>query len=89
MEGIAMATTISSKRQIVIPKKGMIAAGFTEGSRVKVICEGHTLRIVPDKPSNSSKVEDGPGILDYKGRKATQAEIKAAIVSGATESLGK
>ncbi len=81
-----MATTISSKRQIVIPKKGMIAAGFTEGSRVKVICEGHTLRIVPDKPSSGSKIEDGPRILNYKGRKATLADIKKGIVLGAAKS---
>ena len=82
-----MATTISSKRQIVIPKKGMIAAGFTEGSRVKVICEGHTLRIVPDKPQQgASKVEDGPKILGYKGRKLSLAQIKEAIASGAAES---
>ena len=81
-----MATTISSKRQIVIPKKGMIAAGFAEGSRVKVICEGHTLRIVPDKPSSGSKIEDGPRILGYKGRKATLADIKKGIVLGAAKS---
>ncbi len=87
MDGMIMATTISSKRQIVIPKKGMIAAGFTEGSRVKVICEGHTLRIVPDKPQQgASRIEDGPGILNYKGRKATLADIKKGIVLGAAKS---
>jgi AbrB family looped-hinge helix DNA binding protein len=82
-----MATTISSKRQIVIPKKGMIAAGLKEGSRVKVLCEGHTLRIVPDKPVNSADIAAGPRILNYRGRKATQAEIDAAIADGAAESL--
>ena len=82
-----MATTISSKRQIVIPKKDLIAVGLTEGSRVRVIREGHTLSIVPDKPQDGSKIEDGPKILGYKGRKATQAEINKAIATGPAESL--
>ena len=47
-----MATTISGKRQIVIPKK----------------------------------IEDGPRILGYKGRKATLADIKKGIVLGAAKS---
>ena len=35
----------------------------------------------------ASKVEDGPKILGYKGRKVTLSEIKAAIASGATGHL--
>ena len=82
-----MATTISSKRQIVIPKKDLLAVGLTEGSRVRVIREGHTLSIVPDKPRDGSRIEDGPKILGYKGRKASQSEINKAIAAGAAESL--
>ena len=82
-----MPTTISSKRQIVIPKNDLIAVGLTEGSRVRVIREGHTLSIVPDKGRDGSKIEDGPKILGYKGRKATRAEISKAIATGAAESL--
>ena len=82
-----MPTTISSKRQIVIPKNDLIAVGLTEGSRVRVIREGHTLRIVPDKGRDGSRIEDGPKILGYKGRKATQAEIAKAIATGAAKSL--
>ena len=82
-----MATTISSKRQIVIPKNDLIAVGLTEGSRVKVIREGHTLSIVPVKTRDSSTIDDGPKILGYKGRKATPAEIRKAIAAGAAESL--
>ncbi len=82
-----MPTTISSKRQIVIPKNDLIAVGLTEGSRVRVIREGHTLSIVPDKTRDASNIDDGPKILGYKGRKATQAEIRKAIAAGAAESL--
>lgn len=82
-----MPTTISSKRQIVIPKNDLIAVGLTEGSRVRVIREGHTLSIVPDKTRDGSNIDDGPKILGYKGRKATQAEIRKAIAAGAAESL--
>ncbi len=82
-----MPTTISSKRQIVIPKNDLIAVGLTEGSRVRVIREGHTLSIVPDKARDGSSIDDGPKILGYKGRKATQAEIRKAIAAGAAESL--
>ncbi len=82
-----MPTTISSKRQIVIPKNDLIAVGLTEGSRVRVVRVGHTLSIVPDKTRDGSSIEDGPKILGYKGRKATQAEIRKAIAAGAAESL--
>ena len=82
-----MPTTISSKRQIVIPKNDLIAVGLTEGSRVRVVRVGHTLSIVPDKTRDGSSIDDGPKILGYKGRKATQAEISKAIAAGAAESL--
>ena len=80
-----MATTLSSKMQIAIPKKAAFAAGLKAGSRIKVIAQGHTLQIVPDKKTGA-KVEDGPAILGYKGRKLSLAQIKAAIASGAAES---
>lgn len=82
-----MPTTISSKRQIVIPKNDLIAVGLTEGSRVRVVRVGHTLSIVPDKTRDGSSIDDGPKILGYKGRKATQAEIRKAIAAGAAESM--
>lgn len=79
-------TTISSKRQIVLPKKSIAAAGLEEGDKVRVITEGHTIHIVPYKPEQgASRLEDGPKILGYKGPKATLAEIKKGIARGAAK----
>jgi len=81
-----MATTISSKRQLTISKQAMLAAGLTQGSRVREVIEGRRVYFVADK-QGASQVEDGPKILNYKGPKATLDEIKEGIAAGAARAL--
>jgi AbrB family looped-hinge helix DNA binding protein len=62
-----MTTIVSSKGQAVIPKHVRKALGIVPGARIDFIVEGETARIVPVRTGASASVEDGFGMLKYKG----------------------
>ena len=62
-----MATTVSSKGQAVIPKNVRKALGILPGTRIDFVIEGRTARIVPMHNGAPARVEDGFGMLKYKG----------------------
>lgn len=74
-----MGSTVSSKGQVVIPKKFREAVGITPGSRVDFgIHDGNVLelRVVRKK---SGQVGDGYGLLEGKGRNVSESEIENAL----------
>lgn len=63
-----MATvSVTSKGQVTIPKRVRQALGITSGSKVAFDLEGEGARLKLVKKHSGSSVEDGPGILDYRG----------------------
>lgn len=61
-----MATTLSSKGQVVIPQPYRKALGLTPGSRVDFEVKGNVLEIrLARKPT---KLEDGYGMLRHSGK---------------------
>jgi len=62
-----MATIVSSKGQAVIPKNVRKALGILPGTRIDFVIEGRTARLVPMHAGTPARVEDGFGMLKYKG----------------------
>ena len=62
-----MTTTVSSKGQAVIPKSVRKALGNVPGVRINFVVEGDTARIVPVRTGAPARLEDGIGMLKYKG----------------------
>jgi len=63
----AMAVSVTSKGQVTIPKRVREALGITPGSKVEFDVAGSGARLKLVKRHTSSRVEEGPAILDYKG----------------------
>jgi antitoxin PrlF len=59
--------SVTSKGQVTIPKKVRTALGITTGTKVAFAAEGGTARLTVVRARKASRVEDGPGILNYSG----------------------
>ncbi len=62
-----MAVSVTSKGQVTIPKRVRDALGITPGSKVAFDVAGGGARLELVKRHAASRIEDGPGILDYTG----------------------
>lgn len=68
-------TSVTSKGQVTIPKQVRELLGITAGSRLAFEVEGSSVRIRLVQPGLSSRVEDGPHILDYSGPRIATAKL--------------
>ena len=62
-----MATSVTSKGQVTIPKRVRQALGITPGSKVEFDIQGGSARLKLVKKQIPSRIADGPGILSYGG----------------------
>lgn len=63
-----MATQVTSKGQVTIPKRVRQAMGITPGSKVEFdLDDAGVARIRLVSRKTRSRIEDGPGILQYSG----------------------
>ena len=81
------ATSVTSKGQVTIPKRVRDALGITPGSKVDFEVAGAGARLKVVRKNTPSRPEDGPNILNYKGKAATLDEMEEAIARGAQNSL--
>jgi AbrB family looped-hinge helix DNA binding protein len=58
---------VTSKGQVTIPKRVRQALGIRAGSKVEFNLDGGGARLRLVKKGTSSRVEDGPAILNYRG----------------------
>lgn len=63
-----METTVSSKGQVVIPKKIRTAIGMTPGSRIEIAVKDNVLELRLVRQIKPSRLEDGYGMLKYQGK---------------------
>lgn len=72
-------TRLSSKGQVVLPKAIRDAQNWVEGTEfvVEVVADGVLLR--PSRPFPPTRLEDVIGILNYRGRPVSLAEMDRAI----------
>lgn len=63
-----MDSAISTKGQIVIPKKLRDQWGLATGSRVRIESTPAGIRITPVAASNAKAVMKGLGLAGYKGK---------------------
>jgi AbrB family looped-hinge helix DNA binding protein len=70
-----MATQVTSKGQVTIPKRVRQAMGITPGSKVEFAIEGGAAVIRVVRKKNPSHIEDGPAILGYSGPRIPTAAI--------------
>jgi antitoxin PrlF len=62
-----MAVSVTSNGQVTIPKRVRDALGITPGSRVQFDVAGGGARLKLVKRHATSRIEEGAGILGYKG----------------------
>lgn len=72
------AVSVTSKGQVTIPKRVRQALGITSGSKVEFDIVGGNARLRLVRRGATSRVEDGPGILDYKGPRIPIDELQGA-----------
>ena len=71
--------SVTSKGQVTIPKRVRQALGITAGSKVEFDVVGGNAQLRLVRRGTTSRVEDGPGILDYKGPRIPIAELQGAV----------
>ena len=74
-----MAASVTSKGQVTIPKRVRDALGITPGSKVEFDLEGGGARLKLVGRHLGTKVEDGPGILNYAGPRLAIAEMHGGL----------
>ena len=74
-----MAVSVTSKGQVTIPKRVRDALGITPGSKVEFDVSGGGARLKLVKRHASSRIEDGAGILDYKGLRIPVDELHGGV----------
>jgi AbrB family looped-hinge helix DNA binding protein len=69
---------VTSNGQITIPKRVRQALGINPGSKVEIGLEGSGARIKVVKRV-TSRIEDGPGILNYCGPRIPVAKMHGGV----------
>lgn len=84
-----METKLSSKGQVILPKKVRDTRRWVEGTRfvVEEVPEGVLLR--PLTSFSPTRLEDVFGCLHYEGRPKTLREMDEAIATGVRERRGR
>jgi AbrB family looped-hinge helix DNA binding protein len=67
--------SVTSKGQVTIPKRVRKALGITPGSKVEFNVDGGGARLTLVKGHATSRIEDGPAILNYKGPRVPIAKM--------------
>ncbi|OGT32964.1 MAG: hypothetical protein A2W28_12070 [Gammaproteobacteria bacterium RBG_16_51_14] len=70
---------VTSKGQVTIPKRIRLALGITPGSKVEFDLVGGSARIKLLKQGKPSRIEDGPAILNYTGKRIPIAQMHGGI----------
>ncbi len=68
--------SVTSKGQLTIPKRERQALGITAGSKVEFDIVGGNARLRLVRRGATSRVEDGPVILDYTGPRIPIDELQ-------------
>lgn len=71
--------SVTSKGQVTIPKRVRQALGITPGSKVAFDLEGGGARMKLVKQAKRSRIEDGPAILKYAGRRISIEEMHGGV----------
>ena len=74
-----MAVSVTSKGQVTIPKRVREALGITPGSKVEFDVAGGGAHLKLVKRHTPSRIEEGPGILDYAGRRIPTNEMHGGL----------
>ena len=78
-------TKLSSKGQVIIPKKLRDAHHWLAGQELIAIDTGDGILLKPKQPFKETKLADVAGCLLYKGKAKTLAEMDDAIRQGVLE----
>ena len=74
-----VAVSVTSKGQVTIPKRVRQVLGITSGSKVEFDLDGGGARLKLVKRQVGSRIEDGPGILDYSGPRIPVASLHGGL----------
>ena len=74
-----MAVSVTSKGQVTIPKRVRDALGITPGSKVEFDVAGGGARLKLVKRHTSSRIEEGPAILNYTGARIPIDEMHGGL----------
>lgn len=78
-----MATRLSSKGQITIPREIRYRKGWRAGTRLIIEDRGSCVVLRPAAPSPTSDLDDLVGCAGYEGPARSLAEMDAAIAQAA------
>jgi AbrB family looped-hinge helix DNA binding protein len=78
-------TRLSSKGQIIIPKKIRSRHKWNPGQELSVIDTGDGILLKPAQTFKKTKLDQVAGILKYSGTPITLEEMEKAIEQGALE----
>ena len=78
-------TRLSSKGQVIIPKKLRDAHHWLAGQELIVINTGDGILLKPKQPFQETKLENVAGCLQYEGESKTLEELDDAIRQGILE----
>jgi len=73
------ASSVTSKGQVTIPKRVRQALGITPGSQVEFDIVGGNARLRLVRRGATSRVEDGPAILDYNGPRIPISDLQGHV----------
>ena len=71
--------SVTSKGQVTIPKRIRDELGITAGSKVEFELAGNNARMRLVRRGATSRVEDGPGILDYAGPRIPIRDLQGSV----------
>ena len=78
-------TRLSSKGQVIIPKKLRDAHHWLTGQELIAIDTGDGILLKPKQPFQETKLENVAGCLQYEGESKTLDELDDAIRQGILE----
>jgi len=70
---------VTSKGQVTIPKRVRQALGITRGSRIEFELDKGGARLKVVKRQAPSRIEDGRGILHYRGPRIPIAQMRGGF----------
>lgn len=77
--------TVSAKGQVVIPAELRKRLGIGPGTQLELIEEGGTIRVHIVRAVSPSRLEDGFGLLTYRGAPHRLSEFDVAAAMKADE----